>query len=747
MATNKATKKPREKRVIKGGKIRLPTKEELKKTADDIYKTITSKEAQNIGKGTLMALILAGLGTAGYAINKRNKEIKNLKQRLEDEGIGEEIIQEFGDLSKVAYVKDKKRVEEKIENAIRQEEHILDTLEDKVIKNVKKAIHRPRTHSMGSEESESPYYEAQESPNINIDLQELEKKFHEDFNNAMSDIEGYTRSPFDEIPPIENEIDLSKTDSGGLNGGSLKSMGDKIYKIITSKEAKNMGKSALIALVLAGLGTGAKHIHDKSHRKMADKKYIESLKSDWEDLELKNEKYPSYFASGLKEGTQQYLKDTSKKIAELIEYAKKKGLDKAALFALVTALLSVAGYGAFLGLSARAKKEEEEEMPKWMTPEAKKIIDDFVRADNPVYPEEWNPNRIAEKLLRAKAKGLKGGNVGSKINQYVKLKTDEYLKPAAKKITDALTSDTAKSIGKAALQTAILGALTGLTAYAGKKMGDVVGQQSRAIYNRYYPSEPPPEVPTNVEAPRTPPKKEMTEEQKEKIAEEIYDTMLNEIMSELKTSDKDLKREIQDNWARVPENAKIDYLKSYVDPTKIKRESLKQTIITPALRYGDTVKDYLRTLSSKERKKHKNELSDEQQRESIARYLFPEEPASEASEQKKSPAKKSPKKAKKEKAASEEEKKEGTGLKEDVEKFGKQSKDAVANTANKFYNFITSKDIQDMGKGVTVGVIVTALGLLMGDAYRQHKGKKIKKSQEAQTEDPFEKIINESPMF
>lgn len=286
---------------------------------------------------------------------------------------------------------------------------------------------------------------------------------------------------------IYADIQKELTGEGLLLGGrfnnDVKKAKDKIYKIITSPEAKVMGISALSSLILAALGGLGYYASDKyknnlnERRQTAEREFIEKQKADWgveEALYKEGEQASHFVGDGLSDRTQSKgLKIASKKIANLIQYARDLGLDKAALVSLITFLLGGVGYGGFKYISKKARESE----PIGYVPEdeVRQALEDFatgkhrmaerIKADTKDANFPWSGLGLKQKL--------KGGDL-SKFGDYAKKKeeAEKNAKPIAKKITDWIYSDEAKLIGKAAIQYSILAALGLLTAYAGKKAGE-----------------------------------------------------------------------------------------------------------------------------------------------------------------------------------------------------------------------------------------------------------------------------------
>ena len=301
--------------------------------------------------------------------------------------------------------------------------------------------------------------------------------------DELKSIYGMHRKEYEDI---QKNLESGKGLKGKGFNNDVKKAKDKIYKIITSPEAKVMGISALSSLILATLGGLGYYASNKyknnlklaedERRHAAERKFIEKQKADWgvEETTYKEGERASHFiGEGLKEDTQKGLKIASKKIANLIQYARDLGLDKAALVSLITFLLGGVGYGGFKYISKKARESE----PFGYVPEdeVRQALEDFatgkhrmaerIKADTKDANLPWGGFGLMQKL--------KGGDL-SKFGNYAKKKeeAEKNAKPIAKKITDWIYSDEAKLIGKAAIQYSILSALGILTAYAGKKAGE-----------------------------------------------------------------------------------------------------------------------------------------------------------------------------------------------------------------------------------------------------------------------------------
>jgi hypothetical protein len=292
-----------------------------------------------------------------------------------------------------------------------------------------------------------------------------------------------------EYEAIQKNLESGKGMKGKGFSDDAKKIKDKIYKAITSQKAKTISATVLSTLILTALGAMGYHkiknyedklrsIEENALSNSRDRNFIKKMESEWEtEYKPEEEKTPAthFTGEGLKKYTDKELKIASKKIADLIQYARDLYLDKAALFSLITFLLGSAGYGGFRYIKGKARASE----PIGYIPE------DDVRAALEEYAT--GKHRMAENI-RADTrnanlpwgafgfglnKKLKGGDL-SKFGDYAKKKeeAEKVAKPIAKKITDLITSDEAKLIGKAAIQYSILTALAILTGYAGKKVAE-----------------------------------------------------------------------------------------------------------------------------------------------------------------------------------------------------------------------------------------------------------------------------------
>ena len=472
--TNPAIVKPTNAGRLKGGKW---TTQNIK---DYLHKVVTSKEAKILGATALSSLILAGLGIAGHKALKR-------KSPWEAE-IDAEYIE---NMRKAKAVKENLHEIKNNIRPIKKATAVVDILEEELEQQMEQSI-KPDTFEEEEEEDERRY--ALNIPLSTLatnktiaELEEMYKKIESD-NMTKPIAKKMADNLVDSI--IQTEV-KSISNGKGLKGkgfnNDVKKVKDKIYKIITSPEAKTVGMSALSTLILTALGGLGYYASNKynnnlklaedERKQAAEREFIEKQKADWgvEETPYKEGERASHFVGeGLSDRTQSKgLKIASKKIANLIQYARDLNLDKVAMASLITFLLGGAGYGGFKYISKKARESE----PIGYVPEdeVRQALEDFatgkhrmaerIKADTKDANLPWSGFGLKQKL--------KGGDL-SKFGEYAKKKeeAEKNAKPIAQKITDWIYSDEAKLIGKAAIQYSILAALGLLTAYAGKKAGE-----------------------------------------------------------------------------------------------------------------------------------------------------------------------------------------------------------------------------------------------------------------------------------
>jgi hypothetical protein len=457
---------------LKGGKW---TTQSIK---DYLHKVVTSKEAKVLGATALATLIITGLGIAGSKALKR-------KSPWETE-IDTEYIE---NIKKARAVKENLHEIKNNIKPIKKATAVVDILEEELEQQMSQST-KPDTF----EEEEEEQRHALNIPLSTLasnkaiaELEEMYKKIESDTMTKPIAKKAATGLVDNYIKTATKNVIIGTGLKGKGFNNDVKKAKDKIYKIITSPEAKVMGISALSSLILATLGGLGYYASNKyknnlklaedERRQAAEREFIEKQKADWgvEETPYKEGERASHFIGmGLKEDTQKGLKIASKKIANLIQYARDLGLDKAALVSLITFLLGGVGYGGFKYISKKARESE----PVGYVPEdeVRQALEDFatgkhrmaerVKADTKDANLPWSGFGLKQKL--------KGGDL-SKFGNYAKKKEEEAEKnanPIAKKITDWIYSDEAKLIGKAGIQYSILAALGLLTAYAGKKAGE-----------------------------------------------------------------------------------------------------------------------------------------------------------------------------------------------------------------------------------------------------------------------------------
>jgi len=462
--TNPAIVNPTVARGLKGGNL---TAQNIK---EYLHRIATSKEAKVLGATALAALIMAGLGIAAYKANAIATDDDFIKSQRN--------VARLKAVLKVA--------KEKHTMPIKNASAVVDILEEELEAQMRQAT-KPDTFEEEDEE------ELQHKLNIplstlssNKTISELEEMYKKIESDTMTKqiAEKAATGLVDNF--IKTEI-KNVTVGNGLKGGGfnddVKKAKDKIYKIITNPKAKAMGIAALSTLILTALGglgyNMIKTHEDKFHDIEKDaasisrtNKFIKELESAWEPEYKEGERATHFVGMGLKEDTQKGLERASKKIADLIQYARDLNLDKAALFSLITFLLGGVGYGGFKYISGKARESE----PIGYIPEdeVRQALEDFatgkhrlterIKADTKDANLPWGGLGLNKKII--------GG--ANPFGEYAKKKeeAEKNAKPIAKKITDWIYSDEAKLIGKAGLQYTILAALGLLTAYAGKKAGE-----------------------------------------------------------------------------------------------------------------------------------------------------------------------------------------------------------------------------------------------------------------------------------
>lgn len=586
---------------------------------------------------------------------------------------------------------------------------------------------------------------------------------------------------------------LKRRDIRGPRGISKKKQvggGMKIYvtkfknyisKVIKSKEAKGLGAAALSILILSGLAGlgGVTYGHfDNESKKIINKAYLDKLKTDWEDTNDDNNKKTSHFefALGLKgkgintaqisQKTSKFLNRASKKITEIIKYAIDSGLDKMALYSLITVLLSLGGYGSYTAINRyRNKNPKDNNLDPQVTPEDWDEVMDAIDE----YKNQTLSERVSGKPQKSKmdwedlfektfAKGLKGGEL-SKFGKNAKEieENKKNAKPLAKKITDMLYSDEAKLIGSAALQYAILTALGLLVLYTGSKASklavskfpeDTTKFNDPNLFNNFPGLAPPSE--TDIAMFESRPKK-------------ATESVLSSIFKGLKSDEiLNLKRYALEN----PRNAAVKrileskmsphvsddilrsdpYLATIFHTKALNKEAEKYyknpDYVIREAQYGQTGRDiHNKKWAQAIREGIKEDFLTKSKKSGV-----PEEAPHREAEETKSSAILTPEESSKNSVRELIKKFSGTGLKlRDLRgPQGKETRDKIANTAklrdlrgpqgiatkkinevgNTIYKILTSNDIKQMSMGVIVGLIVSSLGIIMKDKYDMMKATK-----------------------
>lgn len=452
---------------LKGGKW---TAQNIK---DYLHKVVTSKEAKILGATALASLILAGLGITGYMVAKNRNNIDN------------DFIKSQRNVAKLKAVL--KAAKDKHTMSTPKASDIIDILEDEL-----EAQMRQSTNPESFEEEEEEQIHKINIPlstlATNKTIAELEEMYNKIESNTMT--KPVAKKMASDLVDSIISTEVKNVASGkGMKGKGFsedaKKIKNNIYKAITGQKGKIISASVLSTLILSALGAMGYHkikshedklstIGENAYNISRSKKFIKELESEWEP-EYKEGERASHFTigNGLKSNNQKGLEQASKKITDLIQYARDLNLDKAALFSLITFLLGGAGYGGFKYISGKARESEpigyipEDDVRQALEDYAtgKASLSENIRADTKSANLPWNGIGLKKKI--------KGGDL-SKFGEYAKKKeeAEKKAKPIAKQITDWLYSDEAKIIGKAAIQYSILAALGMLTAYAGKKVGE-----------------------------------------------------------------------------------------------------------------------------------------------------------------------------------------------------------------------------------------------------------------------------------
>jgi len=689
-------------------------KRKFKDASDKVYGALNTDEAKKIGLGALTAIILAVMGYGGYkAVNSTAK----LSQDLFNVH-GEEIMAthkknlEKAHEKKLADVMDAFRSAQTPppmapqKNWLEEIEFELDnpkkTMGDPY-KNAKYEIDTrrivngvPRTPIILPTRYESEEEESYESPE--------EEEFHESSTGHQE--EGTFAGRL-------------KKQAGGSFSSKLSDIKNHIRKIINSKGAKNLGKEALTALIIAGLSgigykVGSQMIDNKE--KIITKKYLNLLRHEWEDIKTDKENMPTYFAAGLTSKANKGLKESAKKITELIMFAKSKGMDKVALFSLITALLSLGGFGVFKAIKAKAWADE---MGVDITDEMKDKILDYMGMP---YKERINLQKQGEisknpfELYNEpfSGTGLRAGDL-SKFGEHAKKLEEEKknAKPIAKRITDWLYSDEAKLVGKSALQYTILTALGLLTAYTGRKIGEYSKRQMDSLFNPSSQEILESQSSTTVDVDDI----IARVKNNENVTDEEFDTALN--------SDKwyEMIKANWPKWSNKRGEAILDkIIFSEFNAKDPKEEESGIHMRSPTKKGKSYLENFISGITGA-----KSPLN----LEKIAKEAM-SEIKTEQEESKKVQGLKAIVNKHRESA--------GTGLKENIEQAGTVSAKKISEAGNAIYKVITSDTVKGMTAGVTVGLIVSALSILMKDKYDERKNTKNKRDAQTEIDFPSEDI-------
>jgi hypothetical protein len=503
---------------LSGGK--LNTKKTTQDIKNYIYKVVTSKEAKGLGIAALTSLIMAGLGTAGYKAHqyanrngdldsdfiKSQKTTARLKEALKD-AIQKDAMQ----------LKKKKKISPIIKSIDPNYDPNNDSSSDDEAQKNRYKLHLEKKLShLNADEDEdeddrqealniklSPLYESTKNriknevrDEISSELKKLDDMFKKIESDTMTEQIAKQLAPnlVDNIISSAVKAVAGKGMKGAGFNNDVKKVKDKIFKIITSPKAKTMGIAALSTLIITALGGLGYHMiksHDDKVRSIEEgalhnsrnRNFIKDIESAWVPEYKEGERETHFNGMGLKADTNKRLEIASKKITDLIQYARDLNLDKAALFSLITFLLGGVGYGGFTYIKGKARESEpigyipEDDviaaLEEYATGKHRMSMSENIKTDTKDANIPWNLLGIGLKNKNKRDRMQSGGDL-SKFGEYAKKKeeAEKKAKPFAKKITDWITSDEAKLIGKAAIQYSILTALGLLTAYAGKKAGE-----------------------------------------------------------------------------------------------------------------------------------------------------------------------------------------------------------------------------------------------------------------------------------
>jgi hypothetical protein len=797
-------------------------KKKFKQASNKVYSMLTSDEAKAIGTATLTSIILASMGYGvNKFLNKANgaedsEEVKNAKElemaikSKDDARITEAIKKNLMEGDKFPKSKTLSDLENEFNKKV-----VEFTANPKSINN---PINRPKTlGSPGEPELESHKWAPESDIEKDIDddinlvihnlglvakgeepTRHIEKgEFYDDpFAYETKSESGSEGSDWGvTILDMLEEIGEHKEDKGpGLKprvlreprgifkkkqvgGGGMKSYVAKfknyISKVIKSKEAKGLGAAALSILILAGLGGlgGFAYGHfDNESKKIINKAYLDKLKTDWEDTNDDNNKKTSHFefALGLKgkgintaqisQKTSKFLKSASKKITEIIKYAIDSGLDKMALYSLITVLLSLGGYGSYSAIHRNTPGIKDNKLDPQVNPEDWDGVMDAIDA----YKNQTIAERVSGKPQKSTmdwedlfektfAKGLKGGDL-SKFGKNAKEieENKKNAKPLAKKITDMLYTDEAKLIGSSVLQYAILTALGLLVLDAGSRASKFAASKFPEDTSKFND----PNLFNNI--PGLAPPSETDIAMFESRPKYATKAVLSSVFKGLKSDEiLNLKRYALEH----PKNKAVKEILESNDATiyddyLLRSDPYLATIFHTKAPIKEAEKyyknpDYVKKLSQYEQTERdinnkkwaqairEGEIEGDFLTKSKKSGVPEEEPHLREAEETKSSAILTPEESSKNSVRELIKKFSGKGLKlRDLRgPQGKETRDKIANTTkiatkkinevgNTIYKIITSNDIKQMSMGVIVGLIVSALGIIMKDKYDTMKATK-----------------------
>jgi len=779
-------------------------KKKFKQASNKVYSMLTSDEAKAIGSVALTSIILASMGYGvNNFLNKNNgsedsegaknaKELEMAIKSKDDARITEAIKKNLMEGDKFP----KSKTLSELENEFNKK--VVDYIAKP--KSINNPINRPKLPgdigAPGETESESHKWATESESDIekNIDkdinlvvhnlglvakgeepIEHFEKEeFYDDpFKHETKSEPGSEGSDWGtEILNMLEGIDMSEYTGHGLKGGGMKKnyvtkFKNYISKVIKSKEAQGLGAAALSILILSGLaglgGVVYGHFDNKS-KKMINKAYLDKLKTDWGDINSPREGERSShfeFALGLKgkgidtsqisQKTSKFLKSASKKITEIIKYAIDSGLDKMALYSLITVLLSLGGYGSYTAIYRNKNNKSNPQVNPEDWDEVMDAIDE--------YKTQTLAERISGKHQKSMdwedlfkktfAKGLKGGDL-SKFGKNAKEieENKKNAKPLAKKITDMLYSDEAKLIGSAALQYAILTALGLLVLYTGSKASklavskfpeDTSKFNDPNLFNDIPGLAPPSETDIAMFESRP---KYATEDVLSSVFKGLKgDEILNLKRYALENPKNKAVKEILES--KMSPHISDDILRS--DPylatifhTKASNKFASKYYKNPD--YVKKLSEYEQTERDINNKKWAQAIREEIEEDFLSKSKksgIPAEAPHREAEETKSSAILTPEESSKNSVRELIKKFSGKGLKlRDLRgPQGKETRNKIANTAkiatkkinevgNTIYKILTSNDIKQMSMGVIVGLIVSSLGIIMKDKYDTMKATK-----------------------